>query len=164
MIVLAWSAASDDTAVTGYRIARNGNEVATTANLTWTNIVLKPATTYTYTVTAVDAAGNAGPAVEVAATTKADKIRPSKPPRSRFMAVGSRQAKLTWGTATDNVAVRGYRLYVDGRYYKTIRGRTAYIRTSRGYALVLGPDGRHVRQPQLSGGRDHQGPLTAGGD
>ena len=62
MIVLAWSAASDDTGVTGYRIARNGTHVATTANaVTWTNIVLKPATTYTYTVAAVDAAGNAGP-------------------------------------------------------------------------------------------------------
>ena len=48
------------------------------------------------------------------------------------MAVGSRQTKLTWGTATDNVAVRGYRLYVDGAYYKTIIGRVAYIRTSRG--------------------------------
>jgi len=133
VIVLAWSAASDDTGVTGYRIARNGNHVATTANVvTWTNIVLKPATTYTYTVAAVDAAGNVGPSVEVSATTKADKIRPGKPPRSRIMAVGSRQTKLTWGSATDNVAVRGYRLYVDGRYYKTISGRTAYIRTSRG--------------------------------
>ena len=94
--------------------------------------MLKPATPYTYTVAAVDAAGNVGPSVEVSATTKADKIRPSKPPRSRIMAVGSRQTKLTWGSATDNVAVRGYRLYVDGRYYKTISGRTAYIRTSRG--------------------------------
>lgn len=132
IIVLAWSAATDDTGVTGYRITRNGTQVATTANVIWTNMVLKPATTYTYTVTAVDAAGNAGPAVEVAATTKADMIRPGKPPRSRITAVGSRQTKLTWGTATDNVAVRGYRLYVDGRYYKTITGRTAYIRTSRG--------------------------------
>ena len=130
--MLAWSAATDDTGVTGYRITRNGNQVATTAKLSWTNMVLKPATTYTYTVTAVDAAGNAGPAIEVAATTKADKVRPGKPPGSRIRAVGSRQTKLTWGTATDNVAVRGYRLYVDGVYYKTITGRTAYIRTSRG--------------------------------
>ena len=130
--MLAWSAATDDTGVTGYRITRNGTQVATTANLSWTNILLKPATTYTYTVAAVDAAGNSGPAVEVAATTKADKIRPSKPPGSRIMAVGSPQTKLTWGTATDNVAVRGYRLYVDGAYYKTITGRVAYIRTSRG--------------------------------
>ena len=132
MIVLEWSAATDDTGVTGYRITRNGNQVATTTKLIWTNMVLKPATTYTYTVAAVDAAGNAGPAVEVAATTKADKIRPGKPPGSRIMAVGSRQTKLTWGKATDNVAVRGYRLYVDGVYYKTITGRVAYIRTSRG--------------------------------
>ena len=133
MIVLAWSAASDDTGVTGYRIARNGTRVATTANLSWTNIVLKPSTTYTYTVVAVDAAGNSGPSVEVSATTMADKVRPGKPPRSRIRAVGSRQTKLTWGSATDNVAVRGYRLYIDGRYYKTITGRVAYIRTNRGY-------------------------------
>jgi chitodextrinase len=132
VIALQWSAATDDTGVTGYRITRNGTQVATTTTLAWTNMVLKPATTYTYTVAAVDAAGNAGPAVEVSATTKADKIRPSKPPGSRIRAVGSRQTKLTWGAATDNVAVRGYRLYVDGAYYKTIFGRTAYIRTSRG--------------------------------
>ena len=132
IIVLAWSAATDDTGVTGYRITRNGSQVDTTTNLAWTNMVLKPATTYTYTVAAVDAAGNTGPAVEVSATTMADKVRPSKPPSSRFAAVGSRQTKITWGRATDNVAVRGYRLYIDGAYYKTITGRVAYIRTSRG--------------------------------
>ena len=103
-------------------------------------MLLKPATSYTYTVTAVDAAGNAGPAVEVAATTKADTIRPGRPPGSRIRAVGSRQTKLTWGTATDNVAVRGYRLYIDGCRLQDDHRASRLHQDEPRHPLVLGPE------------------------
>ena len=144
VIVLAWSAASDDTGVTGYRIARNGTHVATTAKLTWTNIVLKPATTYTYTVAASTRREMPGP-----------PWRSPRPPRptdstGQAAAIADRgrrftPAKLTWGTASDNVAVRGYRLYIDGRYYKTISGRSPT--SGRAGATTRSRSGRSTRPP-----------------
>jgi chitodextrinase len=55
-VTLAWDAASDNVAVTGYRVYRNGVLVATVTALTWTDSI--QSTQSTYTVIAVDAAGN----------------------------------------------------------------------------------------------------------
>jgi len=64
-INLAWTAATDDVAVTGYRLERcagvgcsNFAQVATPTGTTFNNTGLAPATTYGYRVRAVDAAGN----------------------------------------------------------------------------------------------------------
>jgi chitodextrinase len=52
----AWTAATDNVGVAGYRIYRNGGLVATTTALTWTDSRQRLATTYY--VVAFDAAGN----------------------------------------------------------------------------------------------------------
>jgi hypothetical protein len=57
-IDLLWSAASDNVGVSGYRIYRDGSELATTTALTYADAELDAATTYTYTLAAYDAAGN----------------------------------------------------------------------------------------------------------
>lgn len=54
---LTWSASTDNVAVTGYRVYRNGVLVATVTTRTWTDTRQRLATTYT--VAAIDAAGNA---------------------------------------------------------------------------------------------------------
>ena len=59
---LAWNAATDNVGVTGYRIARNGTVVGTVASPSFVDSGLTPGATYSYTVTALDAAGNASPA------------------------------------------------------------------------------------------------------
>jgi chitodextrinase len=62
-VTLNWGAATDNTAVTGYRVTRNGTRLsATVSGLTYTDTGLSPSTAYTYSVQAVDAAGNVGPA------------------------------------------------------------------------------------------------------
>ncbi|MHB8586596.1 MAG: PKD domain-containing protein [Thermoplasmatota archaeon] len=53
-VCLSWSASTDDTAVTGYNVYRNGGLVGTTADTTYTDTGLARSTTYTYTVSAVD--------------------------------------------------------------------------------------------------------------
>ena len=69
-IALAWNAATDDTAVTGYRIYRDGAQIATTASLAYTDSGLTRGTTYRYAVAAFDAAGNVSPlSPEQSATT-----------------------------------------------------------------------------------------------
>ncbi len=57
-INLSWTASTDNLGVTGYRIFRNGAEIATTANTAYSNTGLQANTTYTYQVSAYDAAGN----------------------------------------------------------------------------------------------------------
>lgn len=55
---LRWNASSDNVAVAGYRIYRNGQQVATATGTSATDSGLSPATAYNYTVRAFDAAGN----------------------------------------------------------------------------------------------------------
>ncbi|KKL22663.1 hypothetical protein LCGC14_2433190, partial [marine sediment metagenome] len=57
-IDLSWSASTDNTGVTGYRIYRDGTEIATIAATTYSDTGLSVLTTYSYTVSAYDAAGN----------------------------------------------------------------------------------------------------------
>ncbi|MEL4106286.1 fibronectin type III domain-containing protein [Oscillospiraceae bacterium WX1] len=57
-VSLAWTAASDDVAVTGYDIYRDGTMVGTTANTTYTDSGLTAETSYSYYVKAKDAANN----------------------------------------------------------------------------------------------------------
>jgi cellulose 1,4-beta-cellobiosidase len=55
---LSWSASTDNVGVTGYRVFRNGVQVATTAGTSYTDSGLTASTQYTYKVAATDAAGN----------------------------------------------------------------------------------------------------------
>ena len=69
-VALSWSAATDNVAVTNYKVYRDGTAVATVNKTTYTNTGLTPLTTYRYTVAAVDKAGNVSPlSGEVSATT-----------------------------------------------------------------------------------------------
>jgi YD repeat-containing protein len=68
-IGIAWTASTDNVAVTGYQVRRGGTLLTTTASLSYTDSSLTPATAYSYTVTAVDAAGNASTAATLNAST-----------------------------------------------------------------------------------------------
>jgi chitodextrinase len=69
-IDLTWSASSDNVAVAGYKVYRNGTEIATTTSPGYSDSVLSCGTTYSYTVSAYDAAGNdSGPSSPVSETT-----------------------------------------------------------------------------------------------
>lgn len=59
-VSLAWEASTDDTRVNGYTVRRGGEVVGTTGGsvTTFTDDGLEPATSYTWTVSARDAAGN----------------------------------------------------------------------------------------------------------
>jgi len=68
-IDLSWSAALDDVATTGYRVYRNGVQIASLAATGYSNTGLASATTYSYTVAAYDAAGNVSPPSGAATAT-----------------------------------------------------------------------------------------------
>ena len=58
---LSWSPATDNVAVAGYRIFRNGAQVATTGGTSYTDALGGRHPSATYYVVAFDAAGNVGP-------------------------------------------------------------------------------------------------------
>jgi hypothetical protein len=57
-VTIAWAAASDDVATTGYEVLRNDAVIAFTAATTFTDLDVLAARTYEYRVRARDAAGN----------------------------------------------------------------------------------------------------------
>lgn len=57
-VSITWTASTDNTAVAGYRVYRNGIHVATTTGTNYLDIGLQQGSTYSYTVSAFDAAGN----------------------------------------------------------------------------------------------------------
>ncbi|MFD8124575.1 glycoside hydrolase family 6 protein [Streptomyces albidoflavus] len=69
-VSLSWTAATDDTGVTGYDVYRDGARVGSTTTTAYADSGLTPGTAYTYTVRAKDAAGNVSPpSASLAATT-----------------------------------------------------------------------------------------------
>ncbi len=117
-INLFWSASTDNVGVTGYRVFRAGTLLATLgAVTTYQNTGLTPSTSYSYTVQAVDAAGNvSAQSAPASATTKAalDTVAPSVPGGLAAVAASSSQIKLSWSASTDNVGVTGYKVFRNG--------------------------------------------------
>jgi chitodextrinase len=77
-INLSWDASTDNVGVTGYKIFRNGTQITTATNTTYSDTILFPSTTYTYAVSAYDAAGNeSAKSTFVSVTTLADTNPPT---------------------------------------------------------------------------------------
>src|SRR5439155_1511036 len=116
-INLSWLAATDNVGVIRYRVYRDGVQIASVAGRSYANTGLSAATTYSYTVAASDAARNASAqSSPVSATTKAplDTQAPSIPTNLAASAITPTTLTLSWNAATDNVAVAGYRVYLNG--------------------------------------------------
>jgi chitodextrinase len=125
---LSWSPSTDDIAVTGYTVYRDGVAVGTVTSPSFTDTGLTAATTYTYTVDAFDAAGNHSQlSAPKSATTGAppDTTPPSVPTGLSATSVTSTQVTLGWTKSTDNVGVTGYTVYRDGAAVGTVSGDPA---------------------------------------
>ncbi len=57
-LTVSWTASTDETSVTGYHVFRNGTQIATTGSTSYQDSSLNANTTYSYTVSAFDAANN----------------------------------------------------------------------------------------------------------
>lgn len=116
-IPLSWTASTDNVGVTGYRVYRNGGTtpVGTPTTTSFTDSGLTPNTAYSYTVSAVDAAGNESvKTTAVATSTLPDTVAPTTPTGVTVGAKTMTTIPLTWTASTDNVAVTGYRVYRNG--------------------------------------------------
>ena len=112
-INLSWSASTDNIGVAGYQVFRNGAKIATSTGTSFSDTPLIPSTTYNYTVTAFDAAGNvSAQSLPASATTlPPDTTPPSTPTGFHALAITSSYVTLSWNASTDNVGVAGYRVF-----------------------------------------------------
>lgn len=138
-IKLNWSAATDDTAVTGYDVYANGQLRASVAGNVLTYTDTQPAgSDITYYVRARDAAGNVS-ANSNSVTRKGsggDTQAPTAPGNLAWTQSGS-DVKLTWQASSDNVKVTGYDIYADDQIVKSVAGDvTTYTDTPPASATV----------------------------
>ena len=115
-IDLSWTAATDNVAVTGYRIFRDGGlvPIATVNGTTFSDGGVSG--THSYGVRAIDAAGNESVLSNIAGATAAGgdvtpPVAPSSLTATGNLATGT--IELSWTASTDDVGVTGYRIFRD---------------------------------------------------
>lgn len=112
---LTWTAATDDTAVAGYGLYRNGQSVGSTTSTVSTFSNLTCGTTYTLGVDAYDASGNRSAQATLGVTTSAcDTTAPTvsiTAPADQATISGTQTVSAT---ATDDTAVAGVQFKLDG--------------------------------------------------
>ncbi len=101
--------------VTGYRVVRDGVEIAVTTTNSFSNTGLIASTTYTYQVQAEDADHNLSAlCTGVQGTTTTDVTPPTVPTNLNGTAISRTQVNLTWTASTDYVGVTGYKVFRGG--------------------------------------------------
>jgi chitodextrinase len=116
---LAWNASTDNSGSFKYYVRESGlNDRTVTVPQTQTTLTfsrLWPDRTYTYTVWAVDAAGNrSGNSNTVSYTTPPDVTPPTPAPQLTVNPFRPARAGFSWTQSTDNVSQVQYTLYANG--------------------------------------------------
>lgn len=107
-----WTAASDNVGVVGYEYRVGGGSWIPVGNVLLVNLTgLAPGATQTFSVRAVDAAPNAGPASSAPLTTI--DVTPPGAPSVSVSNIGETSATLSWGVAPDNVGIQRYEYRLD---------------------------------------------------
>ena len=148
---LAWTASTDNVAVTGYRVERctgasctNFAQIAAPTTISYSNTGLTAGTTYRYRLRAADAAANLSAYSSIASattTTAGDTTKPnvsiSTPTPGPYHAPGTVPVNAT---ASDNVGVTKVEFY-DGT---TLKGTDTSSPYSYNWAIVAADAGNHV--------------------
>ncbi len=112
-----WTASTDDVGVTSYKVFRNGTQVGTSATPSYTDNGLQPNTSYTYTVSASDAAGNtSAQSVGLTMKTPPDTTAPTVPGGTISQTSRTMTSMVIggWTQPSDNVGVTGYKIFRNG--------------------------------------------------
>ncbi|PHD47270.1 chitin-binding protein [Bacillus toyonensis] len=127
-IELTWNTSTDNVGVKGYQIFRNGEMIDTVPGTHFIDKKLQPSTEYSYTVKAIDAAGNVSKestALTVKTTVEApDTEAPTQPKGLHSMGTTASSVDLMWSPSDDNVGVDHYDIY------REIEGTMKKIATS----------------------------------
>jgi len=119
-VALSWTASTDATGVASYRVRRGGVDLATVTGTSYTDATVAASTAYSYTVSAVDAAGNRSAESTAATVTTpappaaADSTAPTAPTGLTVTASSAAAVALAWTASTDAVGVASYRVRRNG--------------------------------------------------
>jgi chitodextrinase len=130
-ISLAWNASTDNSTNWWYCVQVDGAGCyrVNPPQTTFTHPKLAPNRTTTWTVVALDSAGNrSGSSNSVTYTTPPDVTPPSPPPTLTATAVYPTRISVSWTASVDNVTQVFYTLFVDASpYLETIGSRAATV-------------------------------------
>ena len=132
-VALAWSPSSDDLGVLGYTVVRDGVALGSVTGTSYTDSAVAAGASYTYQVTAFDAAGNTS-AASAPATVTVPQPAPPPPPSPTTGAMGGVVTRQSNGTAVSG-----------GKVVATRNGtKTTVTTTSSGaYAIPNLPAGTY---------------------
>jgi chitodextrinase len=128
---LTWNSSNDNVGVTQYQIRQNNQTTGTVGgNTTTYNAAgLTPSTTYSFSIVAVDAAGNISqPSNTIQVTTSAggggDNQPPSAPSNLSASNTTSNSTTLNWNASNDNVGVTQYQIRRNDQNIGNVSGNT----------------------------------------
>jgi acid phosphatase type 7 len=140
-VSLSWSASTDNVAVTGYHLYRNGALITSSTQTTYTFDTLTCGTSYTFGVDAYDAAGNKSPqATLISATSPCpDTVAPTAPTTLSVTSAAATSVSVSWGASLDAVGVAGYDLFRNGTKVGTTTGTNyTFVNLTCGTSYTLG--------------------------
>lgn len=110
VIELSWDV-SVESDLAGYRLSRDGIQIAEVTTNSYTDTGLVNDRTYAYSIVAFDTNGNVGPAATASAMAEdnlVDTVPPTVPAPVFAKAVSYKSVVITWGESTDDNGVAGY--------------------------------------------------------
>ncbi|NOR27820.1 MAG: T9SS type A sorting domain-containing protein [Lutibacter sp.] len=113
---LSWSGATDNVGVTAYDVYKDGSLVTSTSATSYQASGLIASTSYNFTVSAKDAAGNISVdsnTVTITTSAAPDIQAPTAPSLTASNATET-TVDLSWSGATDNIGITAYDVYQDG--------------------------------------------------
>ena len=122
-VTLSWLASTDNVGVAGYNVYQNGAKIATTGATSIALSGLPQLTTFSFGVSAVDAAGNESAVSYLSVTTGEEEtpdVTPPTAPGNLTASVGANSALLSWEASTDDRGVKGYVVFLDGTLVDTL--------------------------------------------
>ncbi len=125
-VSLSWAASTDNVGVTGYQIFRNGVAIGTSTTTNFTDTGLTSATTYTYTVSAYDAAGNKSAQSSAIQATTANAPPPTAPTNLTITGSTPTSVSFAWSPSTSGLGVAGYQIFRNGLSIATTTN-TAFV-------------------------------------
>lgn len=128
-IDLSWNGSTDNVGVQGYKVFRDGTYLTSVGPVGSTSFIdtgLSAGTAYTYTVSAIDAAGGtSGQSTAASATTAGpDLAAPSTPTAVSANVQAWNQVTITWAASSDTVGVTSYSVFRNGTKISVVAGST----------------------------------------
>ncbi len=130
---LSWSASSDNVGVTEYQVLQNGSVLGTVTGTSASIDNLTPATSYTYTVKALDAAGNISAASNAVTITTEDESQGSYCTSQGNNSSYEWIAEVSIGSFTNSSGAAGYTDFT-GQTVELPAGETTDLTLTPGFA------------------------------